>query len=419
MTEFLAELAARRRFGMKPGLRSMRSLCAALGDPQRRLRAIHVAGTNGKGAVCAILDACLLAAGRTTGRYTSPHLLAINERFCLDGAPIDDKPLEAIAERVFRAIRELAPDSRGQTPEITYFEALTAVAFLLFADRRPDWTILECGLGGRLDATNVCEPALCVITRIGLDHCDWLGNTAEAIASEKAGIVKPGVPIVLGRNEPSVRAVVEARAAALGAPFHYAPDDADESEIPADFALAGRFNRENAVTALAALKVLKAPCLSNSLANVTWPGRFQRIGNFIVDGAHNPPAAEALVAALREAGTEDRSLILVAGFCGDKDADCVLRTLAPVVRRAFAVHTGNPRSLSAAETAARMRRVGMDAVPLESVGAAIAAAGNSQTLVCGSLFLAGLALKELNAFPWPSMRRDPAELLRGQGNMPN
>ena len=419
MTEFLAELAARRRFGMKPGLRSMRSLCAALGDPQRRLRAIHVAGTNGKGAVCAILDACLLAAGRTTGRYTSPHLLAINERFCLDGAPIDDKPLEAIAERVFRAIRELAPDSRGQTPEITYFEALTAVAFLLFADRRPDWTILECGLGGRLDATNVCEPALCVITRIGLDHCDWLGDTAEAIASEKAGIVKPGVPVVLGRNEPSVRAVVEARAAALGAPFHYAPDDADESEIPADFTLTGRFNRENAVTALAALKVLKAPCLATGFANVTWPGRFQRVGNFIVDGAHNPPAAEALVAALREAGTADRSLILVAGFCGDKDADCVLRILAPVVRCAFAVHTGNPRSLSAAETAARMRRVGMDAAPLESVGAAIATAGNSQTLVCGSLFLAGLALKELNAFPWPSMRRDPAELLRGQGNMPN
>ena len=429
MTEFLAELAARRRFGMKPGLHAMRSLCAALGDPQRRLRAIHVAGTNGKGAACAILDACLLAAGRTTGRYTSPHLLTINERFCLDGTPVADEPLEATAERVFRAIRELAPDNWGQSPEITpdnrgqsqeitYFEALTAVAFLLFAERRPDWTVLECGLGGRLDATNVCEPALCVITRIGLDHCDWLGGTAEAIASEKAGIIKPGVPVVLGRNEPSVRAVVEARAAALGAPFHYAPDDADESEIPADFALAGRFNRENAVTALAALKVLKEPCLATGLANVTWPGRFQRIGNFIVDGAHNPPAAEALVAALREAGTADRSLILVAGFCGDKDADCVLRTLAPVVRRAFAVHTGNPRSLSAAETATRMRHAGMDAAPLESVEAAIAAAGDSQTLVCGSLFLAGLALKELKAFPWPSMRRDPAELLKGQDNTP-
>ena len=359
MTEFLAELAARRRFGMKPGLRSMRSLCAALGDPQRHLRAIHVAGTNGKGAVCAILDACLLAAGRTTGRYTSPHLLAINERFCLDGAPVADEPLESAAERVFRAIRELAPDSKGQSPEITYFEALTAVAFLLFDEQRPDWTILECGLGGRLDATNICEPALCVITCIGLDHCDWLGNTTEAIASEKAGIIKPGVPIILGRNEPSVRAVVEARASALGAPFHYAPDDANESEIPADFALAGRFNRENAVTALAALKLLKelsAPCLATGFANVTWPGRFQRIGNFIVDGAHNPPATEALATALREAGAEDRSLILVAGFCGDKDADRVLRILGPFVRHAFAVHTGNPRSLSATETAARMRR---------------------------------------------------------------
>ena len=419
MTEFIAELAARRRFGMKPGLHAMRSICAALGAPQRRLRAIHVAGTNGKGAVCAILDACLLATGRTTGRYTSPHLLTINERFCLNGTPVGDAPLEAAAECVFRVIRELAPDNKGQPREITYFEALTAVAFQLFTERRPDWTILECGLGGRLDATNVCEPALCIITRIGLDHCDWLGDTTEAIAAEKAGIIKPGVPIVLGRNDQSVRAVVEARAEALGAPFRYAPDLAAESEIPADFALAGRFNRENAVTALAALKVLEAtpaPCLTAGFANVTWPGRFQRVRNFIVDGAHNPPAAEALVAALREAGAADRSLILVAGFCGDKDADCVLRILAPVVRRAFAVHTGNPRSLSASETAVLMRRAGMDTVPLESVSTAISAVGDSPTLICGSLFLAGLALKELDAFPWPSMRRDPAELLKGKGD---
>ena len=411
MTGMLSELLSRRRFGMKPGLDSMRMICAELGNPQQSLRAVHVAGTNGKGAVCAILDACLAASGQTTGRYTSPHLLSVNERFCLNGSPVDDETLAQVSDRVCGAIMKTAP-------EATYFEALTAVAFLLFAERHPDWTLLECGLGGRLDATNVCTPSLCVITRIGLDHCDWLGSTIEAIAAEKAGIVKPGIPVVLGRNEPSVRTAVERRADELGAPFLYAPDMADASELPPDLSLPGRFNRENAVTALAALKALARhvrptaslePFLAG-FSRAVWPGRFQRIGDVIVDGAHNPPAAAALADALREDGAGNRSMDLVAGFCGDKDADSVLRTLAPLVRRAFAVHTGNPRSLSAAETARRMRRAGIDASSCVSLAEALSAAGRP-TLVCGSLFLAGLALAELGACPWQATRHDPSELL--------
>ena len=433
---FLDELAARRRFGMKPGLETIRSLCSALGDPQRNFKAIHVAGTNGKGAVCAILDTALRAVPAKEkvksksekvrclriGRYTSPHLVKINERYFLDGAPIDDETLERVAERVNSNIRTF------EHSDITFFEALTAVAFLLYAEKKVDCAILECGLGGRLDATNVCEPSLCVITKIGLDHCDWLGNTVEKIAAEKAGIIKPGVPVVLGQNEPSVRAVIEARAREVGAPFHYAPDLADESEIPVDFSLSGSFNHENAITAIASLKVLAAKRAQRGakeflkdFGKVIWPGRFQKVGNFIIDGAHNPPAARALRTALEGEGVRHKTVDLICGFCGDKDVDEVLSILAPLVKKGYAVRTNNPRSLSAAETAAKMRAAGIDAIPCDSLEEAVKVAGREtedgrqdgfRTLICGSLFLAGEALVELGAYPWGTPRFDKAELLK-------
>lgn len=400
--KFLEELAARRRFGMKPGLDAIRGTCAALGDPQKSFKAIHVAGTNGKGAVCAMLDAALRAGGLRVGRYTSPHLVKLNERFFLDGAPIGDDALSAAAEKVAK----IAPD------DLTFFEALTAVAFLVYAEAKVDYAVLETGLGGRLDATNVCVPELCVITRIGLDHCDWLGDTVEKIASEKAGIIKPHVPVVLGENLPEVRAVVEARAKEVGAPFFYAPDVASAADVPRDFPLGGTFNRENAVTALAALKVLGKGDASG-FADVVWPGRFQRVENFIIDGAHNPPAAHALAEALRELHLSE-PLALIAGFCGDKDVGDVLSILAPFVKKGYAVRTNNPRSLSAEETAEKMRAAGIDAVAAPSLAAAIGSASSApRALICGSLFLAGEALVELGAYPWPNPRFDAAELLRG------
>ena len=440
--KFLEELAARRRFGMKPGLETIRALCAALGDPQTTFRAIHVAGTNGKGAVCAILDAALRAASRIreqgignreqrlrVGRYTSPHLVKINERFFLDGAPVDDKTLERLADRVGRVIRDdrglCTADTCLTLRDTTFFEALTAVSFELYAEAKVDYAILECGLGGRLDATNVCEPALCVITRIGLDHCDWLGDTVEKIAAEKAGIIKSGVPVVLGRNEPSVIEVVRQRAEEVGAPFHYAPDLADESEIPSDFSLPGAFNRENAITAIASLKVLTAKEAQGvakeflkGFGTVIWPGRFQKVGNFIVDGAHNPPAARALVSALTvdAASSPRNSFNLICGFCGDKDVGEVLSILAPIVKKGYAVRTNNPRSLSAEATAAKMRATGIDAIPFASLKEAISAVLSTSTsslhLICGSLFLAGEALVALDAYPWGLPRFDKSELLR-------
>ena len=422
MSDFLDRLAARRRFGMRPSLDAIRGICAALGDPQLKFRAIHVAGTNGKGAVCAILDAALRAGGLRIGRYTSPHLVRINERFFLDGAPIADEVLERAADKVFHA-----DSSSNSIYGLTFFEALTAVAFLVYAEAKVDYAVLETGLGGRLDATNVCRPELCVITKIGLDHCDWLGDTVEKIAAEKAGIIKKGVPIVLGKNDPAVVAVVKARASEVGAPFVYAPDVADESEIPDGFSLVGSFNRENAVTAIAALKTLGlTKGMADGLGNVVWPGRFQRVGRFIIDGAHNPPAARALAAALRKYAPFAGSVpTLVAGFCGDKDVDETLRILAPLVKKGIAVRTNNPRSLDPAELARKMESAGISAISCDSIQLALEKLGSVpkktgsvpkceavDVLICGSLFLAGEALAALGAFPWQTDRFDAAEILK-------
>lgn len=411
MSDFLDRLAAWRRFGMRPSLDAIRGVCAALGDPQKELRAIHVAGTNGKGAVCAMIEACLRSGGLRACRYTSPHLVRINERFFVDGKPVDDATLERAADKVFHA----DSDTNSQ---LTFFEALTAVAFIAFSEAKCDYAVLETGLGGRLDATNICVPEICVITKIGLDHCDWLGDTVEKIAAEKAGIIKKGVPIVLGKNEPAVIAVVKARASEVGAPFFYAPDMADESEIPDGFSLEGAFNRENAVTALAALKVLKKGS-RDGLSNVVWPGRFQRVGRFIIDGAHNPPAARALAAALSKYAPFAGSVpTLVAGFCGDKDVDETLRILAPLVGKGIAVRTNNPRSLAPEELARKMESAGIPAISCNSIHLALEKMGSvpsgsgADTLICGSLFLAGEALAALGAFPWQSDRFDAAEILK-------
>ena len=411
MSDFLDRLAARRRFGMRPSLDAISGVCAALGDPQKKLRAIHVAGTNGKGAVCAMIDACLRSCGLRACRYTSPHLVRINERFFVDGKPVDDATLESAADKVFHA----DSDTNSQ---LTFFEALTAVAFIAFSETKCDYAVLETGLGGRLDATNICVPEICVITKIGLDHCDWLGDTVEKIAAEKAGIIKKGVPIVLGKNEPEVIAVVKARASEVGAPFFYAPDMADESEIPDGFSLEGAFNRENAVTALAAMKVLKKGS-SDGLSNVVWPGRFQRVGRFIIDGAHNPPAARALAAALSKYAPFAGSVpTLIAGFCGDKDVDETLRILAPLVGKGIAVRTNNPRSLAPEELAQKMESAGISAISCDSIHLAlekmvsVPSGSEVDTLICGSLFLAGEALAELGAFPWQTDRFDAAEILK-------
>ena len=433
---FLSALAARRRFGMKPGLDTIRAIMSALGNPQDTLRCIHIAGTNGKGATAAMLDSVLRAADYRVARYTSPHLVALNERFFIDGKPASDDELEAAAEEVFPVITSI---EREQDLGVTFFEALTAVAFVLFARHQPDVTILETGLGGRLDATNIISsPLVSVITRIGLDHCDWLGTTHAAIATEKAGIIKPGRPVVCGATPPEALDAIRAVAARLGSPLVCAAPWTP----PPGFALFGSFQKENASTVKAVLDVLRKSgttgvspvdalasarpfnipdqAIADGLAHVVWPGRCQRItkdgATFIVDGAHNPDAAVALRNALEGEGV--RRIGLVAGFCGDKDIAGHLRTIAPLVARAWAVPIRNDRSLAPDAVAAYMRDAGIaDATPCADVPTALsAAAGWSRetgniVVVCGSLFLAGEALVALDAYPWPATAPSENELL--------
>ena len=401
---------------MKPGLDAIRAVMASLGNPQDSLRCIHIAGTNGKGAVAAMLDSVLRAAGYRVARYTSPHLVAINERFFTDGEPVTDDALAAAADEVLPVIARL---ERDQGLEVTFFEALTAVAFVLFARARPEVTVLETGLGGRLDATNIiASPLVSVITRIGLDHCDWLGTTHAAIAAEKAGIVKPGCPVVCGAMPPEALDAIRRVAAEKGSPLTVA----QPWTPPAGFALFGAFQEENAATVKAVLDVLPftipGAAIADGLARVVWPGRCQRVAKggvtYIVDGAHNPEGAAALARVLDGMAPVG----LVAGFCGDKDVSGHLLTLAPHVSRAWAVPIRNDRSLAPEHVAMRMRSAGiLDATPCAAVPKALSAAaawaretGNS-VVVCGSLFLVGEALVALDAYPWRHRSLDANELL--------
>ena len=407
------------RFGVKPGLESIRSVCATMGDPQNATRVVHIAGTNGKGATCALMDSALRAAGYRTGRYTSPHLIALNERFSVNGEPASDEQLaDAFACIPADAIERL-----------TYFELLTATAFALYRSEKVDWLVLETGLGGRLDATNIVEsPAVCVITRIGLDHCEWLGHTVAEIAAEKGGIIKSRVPVVLGAMPDDARAVLEQIAAERHAPCTFAPDAVERDSGTASrwmaalsaLALKGDFNRENAATAFAALEVLgvEQEAVERGFASAEWPGRYQRIEcggkRFLVDGAHNPPAMRALVDSLKEEMSRDGIAVnaAICGFCGDKDVTANLKTLREVVDCGFAVPIRNPRTLPPERTAELMRAAGFRSVrSCASLRDALDMAP-SGTVVCGSLFLAGEALAELGYRPFRSARFTPNEMLR-------
>ena len=403
------------RFGIRPGLDSIRAACSAMGNPQEGLRVIHVAGTNGKGAVCALIDSALRAAGFCTGRYTSPHLVALNERFFIDGAPVPDDRLDA----AFTSVRN--------ADDLTYFELLTATAFALYRQEKVDYLVLETGLGGRFDATNVvAKPELTVITRIGLDHCDWLGHTIAEIAAEKGGIIKAGVPCVLGAMPDEARSVLESIAAAHGSRCVYAPSLPDSAECGlteaiGSLALGGRFNRENATTAYAALKEIGIAdeAIRRGFASVVWPGRYQRVEKwgkrFLVDGAHNPPAMRALVDSLKREdpshGGFRFSGNVICGFCGDKDVSASLEILREVAHSGFAVPIRNPRSLTPDRTAELMQDAGFDEVRVFPDLAHALASAPDGTLVCGSLFLAGETLESLGALSGSSVGFTPNESL--------
>lgn len=393
----LAWLYGTQLTGIKLGLDNIRRLLREATVFREGAAAIlHVAGTNGKGSVCAMLDAVCRAGGRRTGLFTSPHLVEFRERIRLDGAMI---PPAAVATGLTR----LRNASSGWDAPPTFFELTTALALDWFAREGAEVIVLETGLGGRLDSTNVLtRPAACVLTAIDLDHTAWLGETLAAVAAEKAGILKPGVPAVSAPQAPEAASVIERVARETGAPLRFVRESA-----PADWplALAGSHQRRNAALALAVLDAagLAVPeaAARRGLANVEWPGRFQRLenGRVILDGAHNPAAARRLVETWREEFGPDVRATVVLGILKDKDVPAVCAGLVPLAARFIAVPVrSSPRSSTAGELLAVLHGVAPE-IPAETADdlpAALAAARmhGGRVLVTGSLFLVGEALAQ-------------------------
>ncbi len=392
----LAWLYGTQTFGVKLGLDNTRRLLAAAGDPHARLKFLHVAGTNGKGSTCAMMDSILRTAGHRTALYTSPHLVDFRERIRFDGQMI---PEDAAAEGL-TLLREAAA---GWDHAPTFFELTTVLAAWWFARQGADHVVWETGMGGRLDATNAVTPLVSVITPIGLDHQKWLGDTLAQIAAEKAGIIKPGVPVVSAPQPDEVRAVLEATAREAGSAISFVAEPWDGGPV----GLSGSHQLWNAALACAALRAAgvgaEARAEIQGLRSVVWSGRFQLVaGNFVIDGAHNPEAVETLVATWREVYGETKAA-LVFGALRDKDAGQLLRALRAIADEVWLVPVSGLRGASAAELHPSAQAAGFTAihdVPLEMSLVAVRASGRP-VLVAGSLFLAGEVLALLQGAAKP------------------
>jgi dihydrofolate synthase / folylpolyglutamate synthase len=395
--EALAWLYGTQRRGIKLGLDNMFRLLRALDirtEPPPLF--LHVAGTNGKGSVCAMLDAICRAAGHRTGLYTSPHLISFRERIRANGEMIS----ETEAARSLAHLRSIVEHWQ---PHPTFFEITTALALDHFHRAAMEVVILETGLGGRLDATNTVSPALSVITAVDYDHQAWLGSTLEQIGAEKAGIIKPGVPVLSAPQHPAVEEVLRTTAAAHQSPFTLVRAPLAGFDV----ALAGSHQQINAALAVEALRqcglVPGEEAIRRGLRDVAWPGRFQRVGpRLVLDGAHNPAAAARLVTTWREVcGPAPATIIL--GVLADKDIAAIVRALAPIAARFIAVPVENSRTCPLAQLAAHIREHS-PAVPCTeaaSLHEALKAAEISPDpiLVTGSLFLVGTTLALLNHTP--------------------
>lgn len=383
--------------GIKLGLENMARLCAALGidvSASAERRIIHVAGTNGKGSVCAMSAAICTATGQRTALYTSPHLVSFRERIRFGKQMI---PESEVAEGLSGICRLTS----GWDHSPTFFEVATTLALDWFQRQRADWIILETGLGGRLDATNVVTPSVSVITSIGLDHMKYLGDTVEAVAAEKAGIIKRAVPVLTYPQPPGVEAVLRETAERLAAPFNIVSQPVPPSW---KLSLAGSHQHWNAALAFAA--VIAAGLRPNprdvatALRHVEWPGRFHLVldGRAVLDGAHNPDAAERLAQTWRER-FETEPCTLIVGVLGDKDVRGILRPLLALAKRVIGVSVRNPRTLAASELDPLITELAphLEHETQPDLPAALNAAlqQNERILIAGSLFLVGEALAHL------------------------
>ncbi len=389
MNPALSWLYSVQQFGIKPGLENTRRLLRELQLPGSRQRFLHVAGTNGKGSVCAFMESILRCAGERTGLFTSPHLVSFCERMRHRG----DMPGMPEMEEAIRALRAVVS---GWDPHPTFFE-LSLMLALDWLDRRgAEVIVLETGMGGRLDATNALTPLVSVITPIAMDHQQWLGNTLEEIAAEKAGIIKPGVPVVSAPQEMEAEKVLRATAGRAGAPFVMV-----NQPWPGELPLAGDHQRWNAALAVSALRAagfcLPDSVISEGLAKTEWPARFQPVRNrrIIIDGAHNPHGAAATVATWQQAFGDEQATVIF-GAVAAKDYAGALQQLAAVARRFFFVTLRSPRAVPAeilAASAPPHSTISVFSSLAEGLHAA--AALPERLLVCGSLYLCGEALSLL------------------------
>ncbi|MBO5111164.1 MAG: bifunctional folylpolyglutamate synthase/dihydrofolate synthase [Clostridia bacterium] len=394
----------------KPGLSRISELCEKLGNPQKSLKFIHVAGTNGKGSFCSMLDSVLRAAGYKTGLFTSPYVKVFNERMRVNGENIPDQTLAAITE----AIRPIA-DSMEDKP--TEFELITAIGFEYFKREQCDFVILEAGMGGRLDSTNIIDSSLLsVITGISLDHTAYLGDTVEKIAAEKAGIIKPGGTVLFCGNSESVEAVVENRAKEVGAAYRFADKsslcitDSNLDGCTFDFgsyrslriALLGLYQPQNAANVLCAVDVLREKgvyipdsAVREGLLAARWPARFEILSNaplLLFDGAHNPEGIEAAVNSVKQYFGNCKICVLT-GVMRDKDYRYIASKLSEIAHHAFVITPDNPRALPANEYAEVLAECGMAAIPFSTVEEAFAhamafAQSTNTPLIClGSLYM--------------------------------
>jgi dihydrofolate synthase/folylpolyglutamate synthase len=388
-------LATRAAFGMRLGLERMRALLAALGEPQRAFRALHVVGTNGKTSTTLFAAAILEAHGLHAGAYISPHVHGFRERVQAGGAPLGEAALTAAVERVeaAAAVVEAAADE-----PLTQFEVLTAAAFTALQAAGVDVVAVEAGLGGRYDATNVLDAPVVALTNVGLDHVEQLGGTRAAIAAEKLAVLAPGAALVAGSVDAEIEPVIRRLAAQAGS-LTLLPPGVDVPDAP-PLAAHGRYQRENLALALVACELLLGEGFERSralaaAARVVVPGRLQQIGSdplVLVDGAHNPHGAAALAAELAGAVGERAPLIGVLAILADKDVDGVLGELAPRLDAAIATQSASPRALPAADLAARMAAHGLRAEVVIPPSAALSrarerAGAGGAVLVSGSLSL--------------------------------
>lgn len=431
-SDAISYLYALQKYGIKFGLDNTIRLLALFGDPHQEFRAIHVAGTNGKGSTSAMIASMLKSHGYRVGLFTSPHLVSFTERIRINMKEIGERDVIDLTKEI-KAVIDRVNQALNGTLKPTFFEFVTVMAFLYFSRRGVDWAVIETGMGGRLDATNVITPSVSVITRIGLDHQEFLGNTIRAIAMEKAGIIKEGIPVVSASQDEEALEVIMNRAAEMDSEIHvYNRDfraimrDINIRGINFDYQgreffrnlyvpLSGDHQLENASLAVKAIEIalgtnLRGPSVRRGLSNTRWPGRLELLRrplepyDFLIDGAHNPSAVEAIERALNSfyRASYDR-IVFIIGIMADKDIEGILKPLLPLSYHTIFTAPDYDRAASPELLLEIASKQGFNAESCpsirESLNRAMAMArglsGRTLIMITGSFYTTGQAMEEL------------------------